>query len=325
MSNRESKPKRTSEELVSMMRDEKGIRFERMPEAEAVRYLKDRNNYLRTAAYRKNYDKHTTGECKGKYILLDFMDLVTLSTLDRDFRKKFLQMCIDVEHAMQVRLLQELEENDAENGYQIVEEFLEETPHVKDNIKRNSRGVYTQSLFSKYFTIEEIEENGRTNREITAVDCPVWVLLELLTFGDLLKFFDFYRKKYPQPKSIPVNLLNLVRSLRNACAHNNCLLVSLSPNKRTKPPVEISKYVAHVLKISKDERSKRLANRPLLEITGLFYVYEQLVSEEAKERMKQEWLDLQEKEIEPSLLQLESNKMVTASLRYILNLIQHIY
>ena len=40
----------------------------------------------------------------------------------------------------------------------------------------------------------------------------------------------------------------------------------------------------------------------------------QLVSEEAKERMKQEWLDLQEKEIEPSLLQLESNKMVTASL-----------
>ena len=82
MSNRKDKPKRSSHELVEMLRDEKGIRFERMNEAEAERYLTERNNYLRTASYRKNYEKHATGDNVGKYIQLDFAYLVELSKLD---------------------------------------------------------------------------------------------------------------------------------------------------------------------------------------------------------------------------------------------------
>lgn len=86
MSNFIDKPMRSPSELIAMLRDDKGITFNYMSEADAESYLSDRNNYLRTASYRKNYDKHTTGENAGKYIQLDFAYLVELSKLDMYLR-----------------------------------------------------------------------------------------------------------------------------------------------------------------------------------------------------------------------------------------------
>ena len=55
-----------------MLRDEKGIQFNIMSEEQAVEYFSRRNNYLRTASYRKNYPKHIAGPNEGKYINLEF-------------------------------------------------------------------------------------------------------------------------------------------------------------------------------------------------------------------------------------------------------------
>ena len=70
MGNRSNKPKQTAQQLVSKMKNEKGISFNYISEANAENYLLNVNNYLRTAAYRKNYQKHTKGVNKGKYINL---------------------------------------------------------------------------------------------------------------------------------------------------------------------------------------------------------------------------------------------------------------
>ncbi|WP_270205108.1 hypothetical protein [Coprococcus sp. AM100_B19A] len=70
MSNKIDKPMMTSEQLIAKMRDEKGITFKYTSEEKAKTYLMDINNYLRTAAYRQNYQKHTCGKNKGKYIKL---------------------------------------------------------------------------------------------------------------------------------------------------------------------------------------------------------------------------------------------------------------
>ena len=67
-----NKPKKTAVELVQMLRDEKGIQFNIMSEEQAVEYFSRRNNYLRTASYRKNYPKHIAGPNEGKYINLEF-------------------------------------------------------------------------------------------------------------------------------------------------------------------------------------------------------------------------------------------------------------
>ena len=55
MGNRTDKPKQTAQQLITKMKNEKGISFKYTSESDAENYLANINNYLRTAAYRKNY------------------------------------------------------------------------------------------------------------------------------------------------------------------------------------------------------------------------------------------------------------------------------
>ena len=61
MGNRTDKPKQTAQQLIAKMKNEKGISFKYTSESDAENYLANINNYLRTAAYRKNYQKHKKG------------------------------------------------------------------------------------------------------------------------------------------------------------------------------------------------------------------------------------------------------------------------
>lgn len=60
---------------------------------------------------------------------------------------------------------------------------------------------------------------------------PIWVLLESITFGGLIRFYEFYYECYEEDTPISIKLLNSIKSIRNACAHNNCILHDLSGNK----------------------------------------------------------------------------------------------
>lgn len=108
MSNKIDKPMMTSEQLIAKMRDEKGITFKYTSEEKAKTYLTDINNYLRTAAYRQNYQKHTCGKNKGKYIKLDFAYLQEMSTVDMHFRFIVNRMCLDIEQALKVKLIRDV-------------------------------------------------------------------------------------------------------------------------------------------------------------------------------------------------------------------------
>ncbi len=100
MKNIINKPKQTSTQLVAKMKIEKGINFKYISESDAESYLANVNNYLRTAAYRKNYQKYARGINKGKYIGLDFAYLQELSTIDMHFRFIVSKMCLDIEHLL---------------------------------------------------------------------------------------------------------------------------------------------------------------------------------------------------------------------------------
>lgn len=71
--------------------------------------------------------------------------------------------------------------------------------------------------------MEENEESRKTKDDIKRIDfdCPAWVSMEVLSFGDFIRFYEYY---YGKKNSIPVciSMINLVKSLRNGCAHNNC-------------------------------------------------------------------------------------------------------
>lgn len=175
MENKTDKPKQTAQQLVMKMKNEKGILFKYTSEAEAENYLANVNNYLRTAAHRKNYQKHTKGINNGKYIGLDFAYLQELSTIDMHFRFIVSKMCLDIEHDLKVQMLKHIENDSSTDGYDIVKNFLAQNTYIIDKLEANSTSPFTSDLIHKYFTIQRIYNPARRKQENKIVaydDCP---------------------------------------------------------------------------------------------------------------------------------------------------------
>lgn len=283
MGNKIDKPKQTASQLVAKMKNEKGILFEYTSEKDAEIYLSDVNNYLRTAAYRKNYQKYTKGNKRGKYIGLDFAYLQELSTIDMHFRFIVSKMCLDIEHDLKVKMLKDIEGDSSTDGYDIVKEFLCQNIYIIGKLEATSASPFTSDLVHKYFTIQRTYNSSKQKNEnrITAYDdCPAWVLLEMLTFGDFIKFYAFYYSSRNFAK-IPIAIINLVKSLRNGAAHNNCILADLE-HGTSRAPHKISQEVAKIAAINSNQRRKKLSCRPMLEFVCLLYVYKLVVSSKVK-------------------------------------------
>src|SRR5699024_3289729 len=124
-------------------------------------------------------------------------------------------------------------------------------------------------------------QKGKDENQITSYDdCPAWVLVEMLTFGDFIKFYEFYYSSGSYKKlSSPV--INLVKSLRNGAAHNNCILADLS-HGTSRAPREISHAIAQIPSINKSQRQKKLSCRPMLEFVALLYTYNLVASDKVK-------------------------------------------
>lgn len=274
-----SKPKLSAEQLVAKMKNEKGITFEYMNEEDAIDFLKRKNNYYRLAAYRKNYDKRLNGENKGTYIGLDFAYLVDLSIIDMHLRNMIFQMCLDVEHDLKVQLLNDITANPDEDGYDIVVSFISDNEFLKEEIFKKRFSTYVGDLINKFFTFET-HKNANNKDIIDDVDirCPVWAFVEIISFGTFINLYDFY---YGLDAPIPKQLLNPVKSLRNACAHNNCIINNLRRGS-TRPTRKVSQFVSSVPNISGDIRRKYLSAQPIFEFCSLLIVYNDVVSENIK-------------------------------------------
>lgn len=293
MNNKNIKPKQTAHQLIQKMNSEKGISFKYTSKSQAETYLTDVNNYLRTAAYRKNYQKHTKGINTGKYINLDFAYLQELSTIDMHFRFIISKMCLDIEHALKVQILKDIENNPNTDGYDIVTDFLSQNTYIIGKLEANSASPFTYDLIHKYFSIQKTYNPVKKKKEnkITQYnDCPVWILLEMLTFGDFISFYKFYYSSENFSK-LSVSVINLVKSLRNGAAHNNCILADLA-HGTSYAPKEISQAVSLITSINSNQRRKKLSCRPMLEFTALLYAYKSVVSDKVKYHRIKELKDL---------------------------------
>ena len=317
MGNKTEKPKQTAQQLIAKIQTEKGISFKYTSESDAEDYLSNINNYLRTAAYRKNYQKHTKGINKGKYIGLDFSYLQEMSTIDMHFRFIVSKMCLDIEHDLKVKMLKDIENDPSTDGYDIVKDFLSQNSYIIGKLEANSASPFTSDLIHKYFTIKRVFNQTRQKKEnqiIAYDDCPAWVLLEMLTFGDFIKFYEFYYSTRNFSKlSTPV--INLVKSLRNGAAHNNCILADLA-HGTSKAPREISQAISKIPSINSNQRQKKLSCRPMLEFTCLLYVYKIVVSEKVKYHRIKELKDLFFKRIPEKKNFFKNNELIKSNYEF---------
>ncbi len=256
------RPKLTIPEQIAYMRDVKGIKFNIVNEEQAALFLSSHNYYFKLKAFAKNYSKYNSGENQGKYFDLEFAYLQELSTLDMYLREMILNISLSIEHFLKVRLLKDISENEEEDGYQIVDNFFSWRPSVQEDIYRKAKDSYCEDLIEKYKD-----------------HFPAWALVEVLSFGDLISFCDCYYAKYPA-KDIQIGNLKIVKFLRNACAHNNCLinnLADISGNHFSQNRTA-NNFVSSITEISAKTRNKKMGNRTIHDFVVMLCCFDTMVT-----------------------------------------------
>ena len=156
-------------------------------------------------------------------------------------------------------------------------------------------------------------------------NCPIWVFMEIIGFGMLTRFYEFCIKRgLLSGDQLPTNVLNPVRSLRNACAHNNCLLNNMGATSATAPPEIISQFVAGLSDIPKVGRKKKLTCRPLLEIVCMLYAYKSIVSANIYNTGMQELKAFADGRMIKRIDYFSPNFLVTSSLEFLQKIIDNL-
>lgn len=264
------------DELIEHMKN-KGITFDEVSEDDAKEFLQKNNYYMKLASYRANYEKCLSGKREGKYKKLDFGYLKELSILDMYLRYIVIEMCLDIEHAIKVKLVNTVTNNPEEDGYDIVRRFIQkdENFRVLKSIRSHKSGEYCKDLIAKYYPY-----------------FPVWVFVELISFGDLIYFCSFYEEVYGV-QIVNNMFMNTIRDMRNAAAHSNCILNKMTERIDATKQVnsEISNFIKNMDGISKTSRSNNLKYKFTNSFITLLYVYDTLMPEGTK---KKKYKELQE-------------------------------
>lgn len=312
---REPAPMLSPEELIDNL-ERKGVKFEYDSKEKAKEYLADNNAYYKLTAYRKNFRKYEVGPNRGKYIDVDYKQLSDLAILDMILRKNVLNIALDLEHYAKMKLLEHIQKIYKRDGYAIVDEYIRSLPPrdketLDREIDKNTNSPYCKSLVDKY---------GNSY--------PVWAFVEIITFGSFAKFYMFVGKKLGNKElSDDAWMLSDVRELRNACAHNNCILNNLIESESTNPNFKLNRAISDA-GISSAVRDKRLSNRRIMQIATLLYLNKEIVSSRGvwlnQAEDLQEMLDRIKYSLEYKKY-YENNEQIKANLEFIIKLIDTWY
>ena len=211
------KPMLFVDEMISYLKN-KNIKFNYISENDALKYLKSNNNYYNLTSYKHNFEKYMfDGRFVDKYIDLDFAYLKDLSIIDYRVRLVLFKMIINIEHYLKMKILNTIENIDEEDGYRIVNLYLDKDfnsdkfpKKLHNSIFKKVGSEYYQKIFSKY----DIDKDKKLE------NIPIWEFLEIITFGELVNFYEFYTKEYGlREESKDVYILRDIVKLRNAVAH----------------------------------------------------------------------------------------------------------
>lgn len=262
-----NKPQLTAKEQIEHLKS-KGVKFELCTEESAEEYLKNNNNYFKLCSYRKNFEKFEEGDNKGKYINLDFGMLKDLAIIDMRLRYILILLSFDVEHFEKVKLLNLISES-SDDGYNIVRQYIasldeSQAQSLKYELERNEKSVYCKGIIEKY-------------RD----EYPIWTFVEVIPFGRFIDFLKFCADFLENKKlKNDVYLLIDVKRLRNASAHNNCIINNLSSETATlKTNFQVMTAIDKSV-CSPTNKRRRMSNAAVRDIVTLFYAHSNIVTSE---------------------------------------------
>ncbi len=207
----------TPEEQVALLKA-KGVTFERCDETNAVQSLARRDTFLHLASCRRLFQKFTDGPNEGRYVSLDFADLLDLDELDAALRRTFMLASQDVERLAKTAVVTRISEDGDEDGYGIVADFMEsQEPRYRGYIMRDLRLRRNKVGEGDVYSGRIIDHYGES--------MPVWAFLEVVTFGTLLAFYLFCSRRWNEDAMREEHyVLKGVKAMRNCCSHGSCIL-----------------------------------------------------------------------------------------------------
>ena len=310
------KPLLTVEEQIAHLKT-KGVTFDLCSEEEAATFLTEGNNYLRTASYRKLYPRQIEGADIGAYVNLDFADLKSLSSLDRQLREAFLALSVDVEHFAKMKVHANLMER-GEDGYGIVADFHANLNHAGRNaiqgaFDRRSRDdeghdTYTGDLIARY-----------------RPDMPAWVFAEALDFGTFLTFYKFCAERWEDAVMLQEHyVLKSVKALRNATAHNHCVINGFVGTAETAsyPANELITDALNAAGLGRTKsRRAKLANLRIAQMAATLYAANTLFTRESTKQRNAQRLALLRRSYEANLDRYRPNSSLVSFFDFLWKLV----
>lgn len=260
-----SKPMLTYEQQIQHFIN-KGVTFKHISQEDAAEYLRQNNNFFKLSAYRKNFFK-----CDGKdtYLNLDFSYLIDLAIIDTRLRMLIVEMSLNIEHFAKVQLLRNVAEAESEDGYSIVADYINslDVPgrmHLQTEIERNQSSIYVCDIYKKY-----------------KQSFPIWAFVEILSFGSFIHFYKYCATRLGDKSMIDnVYLFLTVKKVRNASAHNNCLLNDLAiRTHKYKVNYDVRQALSQI-GIKYNQRKRKMACERTAQVITCLYVHKRIVKSE---------------------------------------------
>lgn len=211
----QTKPVASVAKQIATLRDHK-VTFDFCSMEEASRYLAENTYFFKLKAFDKKFGRNDDGE----YALLDFAYLQDIATVDFHMRRLVSELTSDVEHALKVRFNELLMRRTSEDGYSVVRDYENsETQFRLSHFPESAPDRYSisSSFNSNAYTKAVIEKYGDNP--------PAWLIWEVCPLKETISFYRYFLRRIGYRDTV-FALLDGVRILRNAAAHNNCLLTA---------------------------------------------------------------------------------------------------
>lgn len=187
-----------------------------------------------------------------------------------------LHMSLDIEHSVKTKILTDITNDANEDGYSIVTDFL---AHDGSSIDDYMHALKKESHYNYGLYVKHHENTS------------IWVLFEVMTFGNFVKFVEFYyiRKRKPLAYKEIQQVLKYVKNIRNTAAHNSPILMDITSinqiekHKIVKPITEFTKQISGLSPLS---RKKRLSYRKIHDLTALIYVHYTFIDSQGIKRAR---------------------------------------
>lgn len=216
-------------------------------------------------------------------------------TIAMHLRYLFLKLSLDIEHNLKTLLIRFLTESD-EDGYKIIDEYKSyeiESYHAK-LISDGLEASKIKSKIEKYETIDKKLMHSYKSTRDYSYDLinkkkdkpPIWVIIELMSYGQLYFFIDFYVKKekykYKELK-LASSLLLDSKNIRDSSAHSRPIIFNIiGPNqflfpKDKYPKLQVRNYLTQSCDLQDDFIKSKIRNFKIHDICALFYLHDYYV------------------------------------------------